>query len=99
MNLHRSVSKVGADVFASVLGHKKIKESIKVKHDSMNSPMAAMIAFLLAIMAAMVLGSLGLLALGCVTDTHGHEDAELTIGVAADAGVEFVAQVEGVADG
>ena len=50
-------------------------------------------------MAAVVLGSLGLLALGCVTDTHGHEDAELTIGVAADAGVAFVAQVDCIAYG
>lgn len=49
-------------------------------------------------MAAVVLGSLGLLAFGCVTDTHGHEDAELTIGVATDAGVAFVAQMYGVAD-
>lgn len=78
---------------------KKLKSLLKVTHDSMNLPMAAMIAFLLAIMAAVVLGGLGLFLLGCLTHAHGHEDAELTIGVAADAGVEFVAQVEGAADG
>lgn len=57
----------------------------------MNLPMAAMIAFLLAIMAAVVLGRLGLLVWGDVGYTHGHEDAELTVRVAADAGVAFVA--------
>lgn len=35
---------------------KKLKSLLKVTHDSMNLPMAAMIAFLLAIMAAVVLG-------------------------------------------
>ena len=58
-----------------------------------------MIAFLLAIMTAVVLGGLRLFLLGCVTHAHGHKDAELTIGVAADSGVAFVAQVDSVADG
>lgn len=42
-------------------------------------------------MATVVLGGLGLLLWDDVTDAHGHEDTELTIGVAADAGVAFVA--------
>ncbi len=41
-------------------------------------------------MTAAVLGGLGLLVWGNVGYAHGHEDAELTIGVAADAGVAFV---------
>lgn len=50
-------------------------------------------------MAAVVLGGLGLCLRGNVTGAHGHEDAELTIVVAADAGVAFVAQVDCIAYG